>query len=132
MPMEEDSTERNLEAQELDDTQRVYSDFESHEFVDGIMKIVPPDLDVSPNCFPCFKIFQSQFRNFIKQHIARNSNQQISYIENYARLNSLFNCMLHYVQMDVDYWFRSEVGEVSITDLWPNECILRFLSLSLL
>lgn len=119
MPMEEDSTERNMEAQELDDTQRVYSDIESHEFVDGIMKIVPPDLDVSPNCF-------------IKQHIARKSNQQISYIENYARLNSLFTCMLHYVQMDVDYWFRSEVGEVSITDLWPNECILRFLSLSLL
>ncbi|ESQ42182.1 hypothetical protein EUTSA_v10015215mg [Eutrema salsugineum] len=23
--------------------------------------------------------------------------------------------------MDVDYWLRSEVGEVSITDLWPNE-----------
>ncbi|XP_024011853.1 transcription factor E2FB isoform X2 [Eutrema salsugineum] len=68
MPMEEDSTDKNLETEEVDDTQRVYSDIESHDFVDGIMKIVPPDLD-----------------------------------------------------MDVDYWLRSEVGEVSITDLWPNE-----------
>ncbi|CAH8271845.1 unnamed protein product [Arabidopsis lyrata] len=68
MPMEEDSTERNMETQELDDTQRVYSDIESHDFVDGIMKIVPPDLDLG-----------------------------------------------------VDYWFRSEVGEVSITDMWPDE-----------
>ncbi|CAH2072188.1 unnamed protein product [Thlaspi arvense] len=68
MPMEEDSTDINTETQEVDDTQRVYSDIESHDFVDGIMKIVPPDLD-----------------------------------------------------MDVDYWLRSEVGEVSITDLWPNE-----------
>lgn len=57
MPMEEDSTERNMETQELDDTQRVYSDIESHDFVDGIMKIVPPDLDVSPNCFLSFKFF---------------------------------------------------------------------------
>ncbi|KFK26334.1 hypothetical protein AALP_AA8G234300 [Arabis alpina] len=68
MPMEEDSTDKNTETQELDDTQKVYSDIESQDFVDGIMKIVPPDLD-----------------------------------------------------MDVDYWLRSEVGEVSITDLWPNE-----------
>ncbi|XP_010421010.1 PREDICTED: transcription factor E2FB [Camelina sativa] len=68
MPMEEDSTGRKMEIQELDDTQRVYSDIESHDFVDGIMKIVPPDLD-----------------------------------------------------MGVDYWLRSEVGEVSITDLWPDE-----------
>ncbi|KAG7610008.1 E2F/DP family winged-helix DNA-binding domain [Arabidopsis suecica] len=68
MPMKEESTERNMETQEVDDTQRVYSDIESHDFVDGIMKIVPPDLD-----------------------------------------------------MGVDYWFRSEVGEVSITDMWPDE-----------
>uniref|UniRef100_A0A1J3K7H5 Transcription factor E2FB n=1 Tax=Noccaea caerulescens TaxID=107243 RepID=A0A1J3K7H5_NOCCA len=68
MPMEEDSSDKNMETQEVDDTQRVYSEIESHDFVDGIMKIVPPDLD-----------------------------------------------------MDVDYWLRSEVGEVSITDLWPNE-----------
>ena len=34
--------------------------------------------------------------------------------------------MLHYIQMGVDYWFRSEVGEVSITDMWPDECILDF------
>jgi transcription factor E2F3 len=73
MPMKEESTERNMETQEVDDTQRVYSDIESHDFVDGIMKIVPPDLD-----------------------------------------------------MGVDYWFRSEVGEVSITDMWPDECILDF------
>ncbi|CAF2120710.1 unnamed protein product [Brassica napus] len=67
VPME-DSKDKNIETQEVDDTQRVHSDIESHEFVDGIMKIVPPDLD-----------------------------------------------------MDVDYWLRSEVGEVSITDMWPNE-----------
>ncbi|CAN8252551.1 unnamed protein product [Cochlearia groenlandica] len=75
MPMEEDSTDKNMETQEVDDTQRVYSDIESHDFVDGIMKIVAPDLD-----------------------------------------------------MDVDYWLRSEVGEVSITDLWPNEGLLSLLS----
>ncbi|XP_018476917.1 transcription factor E2FB-like isoform X2 [Raphanus sativus] len=68
VPIGEDSTIKNMETQEVDDTQRVYSDMESHDFVDGIMKIVPPDLD-----------------------------------------------------MDVDYWLRSEVGEVSITDMWPNE-----------
>ncbi|CAN6812052.1 unnamed protein product, partial [Brassica oleracea] len=67
VPVKEDST-KNIETQEVDDTQRVYSDMESQDFVDGIMKIVPPDLD-----------------------------------------------------MDVDYWLRSEVGEVSITDMWPNE-----------
>jgi transcription factor E2F3 len=55
MPMKEESTERNMETQEVDDTQRVYSDIESHDFVDGIMKIVPPDLDVSPNCFLSLK-----------------------------------------------------------------------------
>ncbi|KAL0647263.1 hypothetical protein Bca4012_045554 [Brassica carinata] len=71
MPMKEDITIKNMETQAVDDTQRVSSDIESHDFVDGIMKIVPPDLD-----------------------------------------------------MDVDYWLRSEVGEVSITDMWPNECIL--------
>ncbi|CAH8333440.1 unnamed protein product [Eruca vesicaria subsp. sativa] len=64
----DDSTGKHIEKQEVDDTRRVYSDIESHDFVDGIMKIVPPDLD-----------------------------------------------------MDVDYWLRSEVGEVSITDMWPNE-----------
>ncbi|WZZ38784.1 hypothetical protein YC2023_035043 [Brassica napus] len=68
VPVKEDSTVKNIETQEVDDTQRVYSDMESQDFVDGIMKIVPPDLD-----------------------------------------------------MDVDYWLRSEVGEVSITDMWPNE-----------
>ncbi|KAL1199191.1 Transcription factor E2FB [Cardamine amara subsp. amara] len=68
MPMEEDSTERNMETQEIDDTQKVYSDIESQDFVDGIMKIGPPDLDIGE-----------------------------------------------------DYWLLSEVGEVSITDLWPNE-----------
>ncbi|KAJ0261322.1 Transcription factor E2FB [Hirschfeldia incana] len=64
----EDSTSKNMETQEVDDVKRVYSDIESHDLVDGIMKIVPPDLD-----------------------------------------------------MDVDYWLRSEVGEVSITDMWPDE-----------
>ena len=39
--------------------------------------------------------------------------------------------MLHDAQMDVDYWLRSEVGEVSITDMWPNECILDSFTLSL-
>ncbi|KAH0906940.1 hypothetical protein HID58_038767 [Brassica napus] len=68
MPMKEDITVKNMETQEVDDTQRASSEIESHDFVDGIMKIVPPDLD-----------------------------------------------------MDVDYWLRSEVGEVSITDMWPNE-----------
>ncbi|KAL0735333.1 hypothetical protein Bca4012_011543 [Brassica carinata] len=68
MPMKEDITVRNMETQEADDSQRASSEIESHDFVDGIMKIVPPDLD-----------------------------------------------------MDVDYWLRSEVGEVSITDMWPNE-----------
>ncbi|KAL0709877.1 hypothetical protein Bca4012_016855 [Brassica carinata] len=68
VPVVEDNTGKNIETQEVDDTQRVYSDIESHDFVDGIMKIVPPDLD-----------------------------------------------------MDVDYWLRSEVGEVSITDMWPDE-----------
>lgn len=57
MPMEEDSSDKNMETQEVDDTQRVYSEIESHDFVDGIMKIVPPDLDVSPNFFFNFKLF---------------------------------------------------------------------------
>lgn len=56
MPMEEDSTDKNRETQDLDDTQRVYSDIESQDFVDGIMKIVPPDLDVSPNFFFSYKL----------------------------------------------------------------------------
>ncbi|KAF8113342.1 hypothetical protein N665_0050s0002 [Sinapis alba] len=68
MPVKEDITVKNMETQEADDIRRASSEIESHDFVDGIMKIVPPDLD-----------------------------------------------------MDVDYWLRSEVGEVSITDMWPNE-----------
>ena len=51
MPMKEDITVKNMETQEVDDTQRASSEIESHDFVDGIMKIVPPDLDVSPNFF---------------------------------------------------------------------------------
>ena len=59
VPVKEDSTVKNIETQEVDDTQRVYSDMESQDFVDGIMKIVPPDLDVSPNFFFRFQLFHA-------------------------------------------------------------------------
>lgn len=61
VPIGEDSTIKNMETQEVDDTQRVYSDMESHDFVDGIMKIVPPDLDVSPNFFN-LKLFRNSLQ----------------------------------------------------------------------
>lgn len=104
MPMEEDSTDRNMETQELDDTQKVYSDIESQDFVDGIMKIGPPDLDVSPNFFLSFKLFHNihnQYGNFRKQHIARISNRKKYHLENYARLeyikqkSLIFKSLIH-------------------------------------
>ena len=83
----EDSKDKNIETQEVDDTQRVHSDIESHEFVDGIMKIVPPDLDVSPNFFS-LKLFHHM--HIRRQHIGQaNLSTPLNLLVRVLKLNSL-------------------------------------------